>query len=142
MSSLKIHLLSVFREIFIPHFRSLEFRAKIFAAMLLAKDEINEDDFKILDVLGREIYDNDSRRVGVLLAITKEYIKKANVYKSLNLDTLLMDIDNELKIYKRYVRKIDFSHLRRLISEDEEEALTQQRVYEFFVSEVKYHSKR
>ncbi len=33
----KFHFLSVFREIFIPHHRSLEFRAKVLAAMLCAK---------------------------------------------------------------------------------------------------------
>lgn len=138
--SLKVYFLSLFREIFVSHHRSLEFRAKIFAAMLLAKKSITDDDFIELCEIAKEIYPDSKKRDDILVATTKEFIKKANEYKNLSLDFLLKDIDNELKKHKRYVAKIDFSHLRRLISEEENEALLQQRVYEFFVSEVKIYS--
>ena len=60
--------------------------------------------------------------------------------KNLNLDSLLNEIDKDLKTHKRLIKKIDFSHLRRLICDDDTDALIQQRVYEFFVSEVKSYS--
>lgn len=135
---LKTQILSLFREILVPQYRSLEFRAKIFAAMLLAKKKVEEKDFKELENILLEIY-QDKKRIEILIATVKEYVQKANEYKSLNLDSLLKDIDRELKIHKKkFAKKIDFLHLRRLIcKDDEEDALIQQRVYEFLLSEVK-----
>ncbi|MDA3048002.1 MULTISPECIES: hypothetical protein [unclassified Campylobacter] len=138
--NLKDYIFSVFREISISHHRSIEFRAKIFAAMLLAKKKQTDEDYENLREIASEIYSDDSRRVGVLVSIVSEYIQKAHTYKSLNLDSLLVEIDKEIKNAPRYVKKIDFSHLRRLISDDENDALIQQRVYEFLVNEVKEYS--
>ncbi|MBP3224768.1 MAG: hypothetical protein J6M14_05605 [Campylobacter sp.] len=138
--NLKDYIFSVFREISISHHRSIEFRAKIFAAMLLAKKKQTDEDYENLREIASEIYSDDSRRVGVLVSIVNEYIQKAHTYKSLNLDSLLVEIDKEIKNVPRYVKKIDFSHLRRLISDDENDALIQQRVYEFLVNEVKEYS--
>ena len=138
--NLKDYIFSVFREISISHHRSIEFRAKIFAAMLLAKKKQTDEDYENLREIASEIYSDDSRRVGVLVSIVSEYIQKAHTYKSLNLDSLLVEIDKEIKNVPRYVKKIDFSHLRRLISDDENDALIQQRVYEFLVNEVKEYS--
>ena len=138
--NLKDYIFSVFREISISHHRSIEFRAKIFAAMLLAKKKQTDEDYENLREIASEIYSDDSRRVGVLVSIVSEYIQKAHTYKSLNLDSLLIEIDKEIKNVPRYVKKIDFSHLRRLISDDENDALIQQRVYEFLVNEVKEYS--
>ena len=130
----KNHLLSVFREVFIPHHRSIEFRAKIFAAMLLAKKKQTDEDYDVIKDIAGEIYPGDEQR------IVKEYILKAKTYKGLNLDSLLKEIDRDIKNNKKYIKKIDFSHLRRLIGDDDEDALIQQRVYEFFVCEVKEYS--
>ncbi|MDA3043236.1 hypothetical protein OFO01_02700 [Campylobacter sp. JMF_01 NE2] len=138
--NLKDYIFSVFREISISHHRSIEFRAKIFAAMLLAKKKQTDEDYENLREIASEIYSDDSRRVGVLVSIVSEYIQKAHTYKSLNLDSLLVEIDKEIKNAPRYVKKIDFSHLRRLISDDENDALIQQRVYEYLVNEVKEYS--
>ena len=138
--NLKDYIFSVFREISISHHRSIEFRAKIFAAMLLAKKKQTDEDYENLREIASEIYSDDSRRVGVLVSIVSEYIQKAHTYKSLNLDSLLIEIDKEIKNAPRYVKKIDFSHLRRLISDDENDALIQQRVYEYLVNEVKEYS--
>ncbi|MDA3076954.1 hypothetical protein OFO12_06195 [Campylobacter sp. JMF_04 NA10] len=138
--NLKDYIFSVFREISISHHRSIEFRAKIFAAMLLAKKKQTDEDYENLREIASEIYSDDSRRVGVLVSIVSEYIQKAHTYKSLNLDSLLIEIDRDLKNVPRYVKKIDFSHLRRLISDDENDALIQQRVYEYLVNEVKEYS--
>lgn len=136
----KLHFLSFFREFFIYHHRSLEFRAKIFAAILLAKSKICDNDFDELNEIASEIYVNDEKRKEVLILTVKEYIKKVYEYKNFDIDMLLKEIDDELKLHHRFVKKIDFSHLRRLMSDDENEAILQQRVYEFLVNEVKIYS--
>ena len=45
----KLRFLSAFRDFFIYHHKSLEFRAKIFAAMISAKFDPDEDDFFVLN---------------------------------------------------------------------------------------------
>lgn len=133
----KATLLAAFREIFVPRHRSLEFRAKVFSAMLLALKKVNKSHYELIEQIGNEIYANDPKRAKLLVALTREYVAKANIYRSLNLDSLLKDIDNTLKNQKYFSKKIDFSYLRRLISKDDDEALLQMRVYEFLIDETK-----
>ncbi|EAI5407688.1 hypothetical protein AAH22_03565 [Campylobacter fetus] len=137
----KFHFLSVFREIFIPHHHSLEFRAKVLAAMLCAKKTVSQSDYNDIKDIATEIYINDERRVGVLVQTVKEYVQKVKEFSYISLDSLLIDIDYNLKNLRRYAKKIDFAHLRRLmIDSDEDDALLQQRVYEYFLSEVRRYS--
>ncbi|HEG3970190.1 TPA: hypothetical protein SC633_001126 [Campylobacter fetus] len=137
----KFHFLSVFREIFIPHHRSLEFRAKVLAAMLCSKKTVLQSDYNDIKDIATEIYINDERRVGVLVQTVKEYVQKVKEFSYISLDSLLIDIDYNLKNLRRYAKKIDFAHLRRLmIDSDEDDALLQQRVYEYFLSEVRRYS--
>ena len=138
--SFKIFLSDVFRQLFIRRHKSMEFRGKVFAAMLLAKKTQSDEDYEIINELASEIYPNDQKCIELLNSMVKEYVGKAKNYKNLNLDSLLKEIDKDLKTHKRLIKKIDFSHLRRLICDDDTDALIQQRVYEFFVSEVKSYS--
>ena len=139
--SYKLHFLSIFRELFVPHYRSLEFRAKIFTAMLIAKNSILDSDYQEVDEIAKDIYGDDKKRIHILVQTVKEYVEKATQGSKLNLDLLLKDIDYELKMIKRYVKKIDFEHLRRLmINSDEMDAIFQQQVYEFFLNEVRIYS--
>lgn len=141
--SLKSKIITTFREIFITgHSRSVKFRAKLFAAMILARKKIVKEDYDEVEKIAAEIYENDPKKAKLLLAFTKEYVIKANVYKSLNLDSLLKEIDQTLKNQKYFAKKIDFSHLRRLFSQDNDEALLQQRIYEFLISEFKRYSEK
>lgn len=136
---LKLKFLTFFRNLFVYHPYSLEFRAKVFVAMLYFRKDITKDDLDIITDIAIEIYGEKNPRVEILKNIIKEYLIKIKNDKSFDIDDLLLDIDKELKIHKRYAKKIDFSHLRMLISMDENEALLQQRVYEFFLSEVKIY---
>lgn len=141
--SLKSKIITTFREIFITgHSRSVKFRAKLFAAMILARKKIVKEDYDEVEKIAAEIYENDPKKAKLLLVFTKEYVIKANVYKSLNLDSLLKEIDQTLKNQKYFAKKIDFSHLRRLFSQDNDEALLQQRIYEFLISEFKRYSEK
>ena len=136
--SYKLHFLSIFRELFVPHYRSLEFRAKIFTAMLIAKNSILDSDYQEVEEIAKDIYKDDKKRIHILVQTVKEYVEKATQGSKWNLDLLLKDIDYELKMIKRYVKKIDFEHLRRLmINSDEMDAIFQQQVYEFFLNEVR-----
>lgn len=101
----KLHFLSFFREFFIYHHRSLEFRAKIFAAILLVKSKICDNDFDELNEIASEIYANDKKRKEVLILTVKEYIKKVYEYKNFDIDMLLKEIDDELKLHHRFVKK-------------------------------------
>ncbi|MDY6135359.1 hypothetical protein [Campylobacter lanienae] len=139
--SYKLHFLSIFRELFVPHYRSLEFRAKIFTAMLIAKNSILDSDYQEVEEIAKDIYKDDKKRIHILVQTVKEYVEKATQGSKWNLDLLLKDIDYELKMIKRYVKKIDFEHLRRLmINSDEIDAIFQQQVYEFFLNEVRIYS--
>ena len=139
--SYKLHFLSIFRELFVPHYRSLEFRAKIFTAMLIAKNSILDSDYQEIEEIAKDIYKDDKKRIHILVQTVKEYGEKATQGSKWNLDLLLKDIDYELKMIKRYVKKIDFEHLRRLmINSDEMDAIFQQQVYEFFLNEVRIYS--
>lgn len=137
MFKIKLHFLSAFREFLIYHHKSLEFRAKIFAAIIGSKLSPEESDFELLYDIATEIYEDDKMRKDILVQITKEYVSKIKRNDHLTLDTLLLCIDKELKAHRRYVKKIDFEHLRRFINGCDDEILIQQRVYEFLVSEVR-----
>lgn len=138
----KFRFLSSFRELLIPHHRSLEFRAKVLAAILCVKKIVTDNDYDNVKKIAVEIYGKDAKRIGVLSQIVKEYINRIKVLKNTNIDELLKEIDNELKAVNRYYKKIDFEYLRMLMTDsDEEDILLQQRVYEYMVSEVKIYSK-
>lgn len=136
---LKFKFITFFRNLLVYHPHSLEFRAKIFTAMLYFKKEITQGDIHTLTDIATQIYCEKNPRIEILKNVIKEYLTKIKNDKSFVIDSLLLDIDKELKNHKRYAKKIDFSHLRMLISMDEDEALLQQRVYEFLLSEVKIY---
>ena len=138
---IKLRFLSAFRDFFIYHHKSLEFRAKIFAAIISAKFDPDEDDFDVLNDIVSEIYENDQTRKDFLIQTVREYVARVKRNDRITLDTLLLCIDKDMKDHKRYTKKIDFSHLRRLMSACEEEILVQQRVYEFLINEVKLYSQ-
>ena len=138
---IKLRFLSAFRDFFVYHHKSLEFRAKIFAAIISAKFDPDEDDFYVLNDIVSEIYENDQTRKDFLIQTVREYVARVKRNDRITLDTLLLSIDKDMKDHKRYAKKIDFSHLRRFMSGCEEEILVQQRVYEFLINEVKLYSQ-
>ncbi|MCV3426842.1 hypothetical protein L8W60_06215 [Campylobacter lari] len=137
MLSIFANFLSKFREFFVPSHLSLEFRAKSFAAIIVANKNIKAEIWQVLADIASEIYPKDKSRQAILVQTSKEYVDR--VLKSeLSLDTLLKNIALLLKKNPRYTQKIKFDKLERLIDKNEEESLVQLRVYEFFEQEVKY----
>lgn len=136
--SLKSYLLSVFRGAFVYHHRSLEFRAKIYAAMLVAQDEIGQDEYETIKTIAKNIY-KDDYRAEVLAHTAKEYVDKIKKHNTATLDKLLLDIDKEIKMHKRFVKKINLDDLKALISTDKvgNPNPTQTLVYEFFEGQIR-----
>ena len=134
--------LSLFNDLLIPNHRSLNFRALIFAAMLVAKKNVTSSDYAAITQIASQIYGSDMRRCNALLNTVKDDVEKIQ-RKQGTLDRMLGLIDSELTSVPRYVKKIDFSHLRQLMIEsDEEDAITQTQVYDFILSEVRRVEKK
>ena len=134
--------LSLFNDLLIPNHRSLNFRALILAAMLVAKKNVTSSDYAAITQIASQIYGSDMRRCNALLHSVKDYLEKIQK-KQGTLDRMLGLIDSELISIPRYAKKIDFSHLRQLLIEsDEEDAITQTQVYDFILSEVRRVEKK
>lgn len=134
----KSQFLSVFRELFVYHHRSLEFRAKLFAAMIASNEAADSCEYDALKEIAQEIYGDDEYRVEVMVRTTKEFVNKIVKHNMLSLDELLLDIDRELKLHKRYIQKVNMEHLKRLkCHHDEDTGIVQDRILEFLEAEIK-----
>ncbi len=112
---LKHHFFSAFRELFVHHHGSLEFRAKIFALLIAANREATVESYILIKNIGLDLYKEDTDRANLLMLSTKELVKKVQDNNGLNIDTLALNIQKELKIIPRYAHKIDIDSLRRLL---------------------------
>lgn len=143
LKSTKTFFLSFFRELFVYHHTSLEFRAKLFASMIASNKIDKSCEYTVLKKIAKEIYKDDEYRVDVLVHTTKEYVNKILQTDSLGIDRLLLDIDRQIKKHKRFVEKINMNHLRSFYAcnGDEETVLLQTRILEFYESEIKSSQK-
>ena len=112
---LKHHFFSAFREIFVHHHGSLEFRAKIFALVIAANEKTKEESYVIVKDTGLAIYDGDKDRANLLMLSTKELVNKVHDDNGLDLDTLVSNIQKELRIVPRYAKKIDIESLKPIL---------------------------
>jgi len=139
LKSVKTFFLSFFRELFVYHHTSLEFRAKLFASMIVSNKVDDEYDYKVLKKIAKDIYKDDEHRIDVLVHTTKEHVNKVIRDNSLDIDSLILDINKDLKQNKRFVKKINMEHLRSFYAcgGDEEVALLQTRILEYYENEIK-----
>ncbi len=130
--TLKNYLFSAFRELFVYHHSSLEFRAKLFAVVIAANDDANDCELQIVKDAGMSIY-NDESRANALMLTTKEYVVKVVEDNGLDMDSLIKDITDELRVVPRYAEKIDITQLEPLIEcgTDEDVSTYQIRIIEF-----------
>ena len=130
---LKHHFFSAFRELFVHHHGSLEFRAKVFALVIAANENAKVDNYIIVKDIGMQIYANDPDRANLLMLSTKEIVQKVKDNNGLNLDTLVNSIVKELRIVPRYAKKIDVDSLKPLLAltHDEDTYLYQENILEF-----------
>jgi hypothetical protein len=134
-SSFKHKFITAFREVFVHHHGSLEFRAKLFALIISSfENELNENEelYKIVNEYGQDLY-SDRHRADLLTITTKELVKKVYDNNGLDIDTLIANIQKELKIIPRYAKKIDVEALKPMLSftQDQELLSYQENILEF-----------
>ncbi len=140
LKELELKFLSMFRELFVYHHHSLEFRAKIFAAMISVEDEITDEIYEKVRGIGVDIYGRDEKRIEILVRTTKEYVDKVKTKNGLDIDQLIFDIDKILKGQKRFASKINIEHLKRLLNNENEDInIVQSRIIEFARSQRKQY---
>jgi len=129
----KHHFFNAFREIFIHHHGSLEFRAKLFALMIAVNDKIKVENFIIVRNYGLKIYKSDEQRADLLMLTTKEMVNKIEENNGLDIDTLIYNIQRLLKQIPRYAKKIDIESLKPImeLTYDEDTLSYQKNILEF-----------
>jgi hypothetical protein len=113
--SFKHFIFNAFRELFLYHHSSLEFRAKLFAAVIAADEQASECEFDLVEKAGMAIYD-DQDRVNTLVLTTREIADKVLKNNGLDIDALIEDIIRDLKSVPRYALKIDLSILEPILA--------------------------
>jgi len=124
---------NAFRELFLYHHSSLEFRAKLFAAPIAADLEADTCEYAVVEQAAKDIY-GDGDRAELLVLTVKEYVKKVIDNNGLGVDELIEDIIRDLKNVPRYAKKIDTQKLRPLLAcqNDEMTRIYQERMLALF----------
>lgn len=112
--SIKNFIFNAFRELFLYHHTSLEFRAKLFATIICADEKANDCEFDIVKKAGMAIY-NEEDRSNTLVLTTREIVEKVRKDNGLDIDALIEDIILDLKSVPRYALKIELSQLEGLL---------------------------
>jgi hypothetical protein len=133
---IKHYFFSAFRELFVHHHGSLEFRAKTYALVIAANQDTREESYNIVKKIGMSIYKNDEDRANLLMLSTKELVQKVKDNNGLDIDTLVNSIQKELKMIPRFAKKIDIDSLRPLldITHDLDVKSYQENILEFLQS--------
>ncbi|MFT7003296.1 MAG: hypothetical protein ACJAWW_000642 [Sulfurimonas sp.] len=143
---IKHHFFSAFREFFVHHHGSLEFRAKIFALLIASNKESTLDCYIVVKNIGLNIYKTDEDSSNLLILSTKELVKRVHDDNALDIDTLVSNIQKELKIIPRYAKKIDVDSLRPIVSltHDRDSISYQEHILEFLetLKEETLYSKK
>jgi hypothetical protein len=143
---IKQYFYSSFRELFVYHHSSLEFRAKIFALVISADENAKVENYIIVKNAGMKIYNNDEDRANLLMLNTKEFVKKIKENNGLHVEKLINNIQKELKVVPRYAKKIDTNDLQPLLllTYDEDTIAYQKNIIEFLenIKEDILHERR
>ncbi|MBA1438044.1 MAG: hypothetical protein FAF05_03485 [Epsilonproteobacteria bacterium] len=143
---LKYRFFNAFREIFVHHHGSLEFRSKVFALIIAANDKPPVDCFIMVKEMGMEIYNDDEDRVNLLMLTTKEIVQKIHDKNhDFNIDQLVYKIQQDLEIVPRYAQKIDIKSLKSLVvlTYNEDTIAYQERILEFLSNlQQQYNPKK
>lgn len=135
---------TAFREIFIYHHSSLEFRAKIYAFFIVSTGESCEQYTKLLEEIAAEVYHDAPDRAAALVTMVREYGMAIYGKKALSSDHLLKDINRQLKAVPRYALKIEIPHLRKLqtATHSHDNKIYQDRMIDFFDNKRREYEDR
>ena len=130
---IKHYFFSAFREFFVHHHGSLEFRAKVFALVIAANEKAQVENFVVVKDIALNIYNGDTDRSNLLMISTKELVQKVRDNNDLDIDSLIYSILKELKVVPRYAKKIDIKALKPLLllTHDEDTRSYQENILEF-----------
>lgn len=130
---LKHHFFTAFRELFVHHHGSLEFRAKVFALIIAANENSDDQNFDLVENIGHDIYKDDNERANFLMLTTKENVKKVKDNNGLDIDTLIASIQQDLRVIPRYAKKIDTNELKKFLplTHDADTLSYQENILEF-----------
>jgi len=131
---LKHHFFGAFRELFIHHHGSLEFRAKVFALIISANEDSTVESYILVKKIAfNNIYKDDEERSNLLMLTTKEKVNKVKDDNGLDIDILIASIQKDLRVIPRYAKKIDIDELKKFISlsYDEDTISYQNNILEF-----------
>ena len=130
---LKHHFFSAFRELFVHHHGSLEFRAKVFALVIAANEDSTADGYVVVKEIGLNIYKDDEERANLLMMTTKEKVAKVKEENGLDIDVLIASIQQDLKVVPRYAKKIDIEQLKKIVdlTHDKDILSYQENILEF-----------
>ena len=130
---LKHHFFGAFRELFVHHHGSLEFRAKVFALVIAADEDSTVECYVLVKKIASKIYQDDEERANLLMLTTKEKVKKVKDDNGLDIDILVSSIQRDLKVIPRYAKKIEIDELKLLLSltHDEDTLSYQENILEF-----------
>jgi hypothetical protein len=132
LTSTKRNIFNAFRELFIYHHSSLEFRAKLFALIIAVNGKGDEAIFDYVKECAVAIY-NDEARAEALVITTKEIIEKVHGDNGLDEDLLIEDIVKEMKLVPRYRKKINTPQLLKILdfTTDKDVRSYQENILEF-----------
>ena len=142
VQKIKYYLFNAFREVFMYHHSSLEFRAKLFASVISANPNAGDCEFEMVRQNAEQIY-SDKTRSATLELTVREMVTKVVDDNGLNNDDLIEDIIRDLKDIPRYAKKIDTAMLYSLLEchHDEATAIYQTRIIELFERQHDEYSK-
>jgi len=131
--NLKHYFFRAFRELLLYHHNSLEFRAKLFAALIAANDAHGECELQIVQETGISLY-HDEDRANTLRLTVEEYLDKVQDDNGLAIDELIEDLLKDLKEYPRYAKKITLEPYVKIMHccEDSESKTYQERIIDLY----------
>ena len=131
--NLKHYLYRAFRELLLYHHNSLEFRAKLYAALIAANENFGECELALVQKDGMAIY-NDEDRANTLRLTVEEYLDKIVEDNGLAIDELIDHLMIDLKDYPRYADKITIQKYLKISEccDDEESRIYQERIISLY----------
>jgi len=141
--NLKHYLFRAFRELLLYHHNSLEFRAKLYAALIAANSDYGDCELDIVQAAGMTIY-SDVDRANTLKLTVEEYLDKIAQDNGLAIDELIEDILQDLRDYPRYADKITPEEYEKIMGccHDEDSRIYQERIVALYQRSKDEYEKR
>ena len=133
----------MFREVFVYHHKSLDFRAEVFASVIGANFGYGKCEEALLNDIVESIYPNQPTRSKLLIETVLEYLHNISD-ENYCAEDLAINVDKSLKENPKLVLKIDLDVLQKFVScnVDDESKLDQLRVIDFYRDSIKIYTAR